>query len=74
LQRENQWLDLNALRMVIYAAVLIALMILRPEGLLGEKELFGRGRSTSEPKGQKPTSGGSAAGDAKARGASEAAA
>ena len=26
-------LDLNALRMVVYAAVLIALMILRPEGL-----------------------------------------
>ncbi len=35
-------LDLNALRMIIYAAVLIALMILRPEGLLGERELFGR--------------------------------
>jgi len=74
LQRANPWLDLNALRMVIYAAVLIALMILRPEGLLGENELFGRGRSTSEPKGQKPTSGGTAAGDAKGRGASEAAA
>ena len=33
-------LDLNALRMVIYASVLIGLMILRPEGLFGEKELF----------------------------------
>ena len=32
-------LDLNALRMIIYAAVLITLMILRPEGLLGEREL-----------------------------------
>src|SRR4051812_21405807 len=35
-------LDLNALRMVIYAAVLIGLMILRPEGLFGEREPFGR--------------------------------
>jgi len=35
-------LDLNALRMVIYAAVLITLMILRPEGLFGERELFRR--------------------------------
>jgi len=42
LQRANPWLDLNALRMVIYAAVLIALMILRPEGVLGERELFGK--------------------------------
>jgi hypothetical protein len=25
--------------MIIYAAVLIALMVLRPEGLLGEREL-----------------------------------
>jgi branched-chain amino acid transport system permease protein len=33
-------LDLNALRMIIYAGVLIALMILRPSGLLGERELF----------------------------------
>jgi branched-chain amino acid transport system permease protein len=35
-------LDLNALRMVIYAAVLIGLMILRPEGLFGEREIFRR--------------------------------
>jgi branched-chain amino acid transport system permease protein len=33
-------LDLNALRMMIYAAVLVALMVWRPEGLLGERELF----------------------------------
>ncbi|MBX3226298.1 MAG: branched-chain amino acid ABC transporter permease [Labilithrix sp.] len=33
-------LDLNALRMIVYAAVLILLMIWRPEGLLGERELF----------------------------------
>jgi branched-chain amino acid transport system permease protein len=32
-------LDLNALRMMLYAAVLIALMVRRPEGLLGEREL-----------------------------------
>jgi branched-chain amino acid transport system permease protein len=38
-------LDLNALRMVIYASVLIGLMILRPEGLFGERELFRRPRS-----------------------------
>ncbi len=34
-------LDLNALRMMIYGAVLVAMMIWRPEGLLGERELFG---------------------------------
>jgi branched-chain amino acid transport system permease protein len=33
-------LDLNALRMVIYATLLIALMTGRPSGLLGERELF----------------------------------
>lgn len=38
-------LDLNALRMVIYAAVLIGLMILRPEGLFGERELVRRKRA-----------------------------
>ena len=38
-------LDLNALRMMIYAAALIALMIRRPEGLLGERELWGDERS-----------------------------
>jgi branched-chain amino acid transport system permease protein len=31
-------LDLNALRMMLYAAALVALMIKRPEGLLGERE------------------------------------
>lgn len=35
-------LDLNALRMVVYASVLIALMIMRPEGLFGERELVKR--------------------------------
>ena len=32
-------LDLNALRMMVYAAVLVALMVRRPEGLFGEREL-----------------------------------
>jgi branched-chain amino acid transport system permease protein len=40
LRRSIEGLDLNALRMIIYAMVLVALMILRPEGLLGERELF----------------------------------
>src|SRR5262249_36593647 len=45
-------LDLNALRMVVYAAVLIGLMILRPEGLFGERELFKRKpRIQRSPKG-----------------------
>ena len=43
-------LDLNALRMVIYAALLIGLMILRPEGLFGERELFGS-RKKKQTKG-----------------------
>ncbi len=42
-------LDLNALRMVIYAGVLIALMILRPEGVFGEREIVGRKRRVSAP-------------------------
>jgi branched-chain amino acid transport system permease protein len=53
-------LDLNALRMVIYAAVLIGLMILRPEGLFGERELFRRGRT----KGAGPAKDDSSGGDA----------
>jgi len=44
-------LDLNALRMVIYASVLILLMILRPEGLFGEREIFG---GSKRPKGKAP--------------------
>jgi branched-chain amino acid transport system permease protein len=45
LRRAYDGLDLNALRMIVYAVVLIALMIVRPEGLLGERELFGRKRT-----------------------------
>jgi len=44
LRRTFEGLDLNALRMIIYALVLVGLMILRPEGLLGERELFSRKR------------------------------
>jgi branched-chain amino acid transport system permease protein len=35
-------LDLNALRMMVYATVLVVLMVLRPEGICGERELFWR--------------------------------
>jgi branched-chain amino acid transport system permease protein len=42
-------LDLNALRMIIYAGVLIALMIVRPEGLLGERELFDKRKKKPAP-------------------------
>ena len=37
-------LDLNALRTMIYAAILIALMIWRPDGLFGEREVGPLGR------------------------------
>ena len=39
LKAHYESLDLNALRMMIYAAVLIAMMVMRPDGLLGEREL-----------------------------------
>jgi branched-chain amino acid transport system permease protein len=38
LREHFESLDLNALRMMIYAALLIALMVKRPEGLFGERE------------------------------------
>jgi branched-chain amino acid transport system permease protein len=50
LRRSIEGLDLNALRMIVYAMVLVALMILRPEGLLGERELFQK-RGVAKPKG-----------------------
>ncbi len=37
--REHPDLDLNALRMVVYAAVLVVLMVLRPSGIFGEREI-----------------------------------
>ncbi len=48
LKRQFEGLDLNALRMIIYATVLIALMIMRPEGLLGERELFAKKKSVDK--------------------------
>jgi branched-chain amino acid transport system permease protein len=49
LKRSFEGLDLNAARMIVYAIVLIALMILRPEGLLGERELFAKKPAKKEP-------------------------
>jgi branched-chain amino acid transport system permease protein len=48
LRRSIEGLDLNALRMIVYAMVLVALMILRPEGLLGERELLQK-RASRKP-------------------------
>ena len=48
LKRSFEGLDLNALRMIVYALVLVILMILRPEGLLGERELFKKGMKRVE--------------------------
>ena len=42
--------DLNALRMVVYAAVLILLMVFNPRGIFGENELFGWGGRKNAPK------------------------
>jgi branched-chain amino acid transport system permease protein len=46
--------DLNALRMVLYAVVLIVLMIVRPAGLFGENELI-RQRAPPTPKRPPPS-------------------
>ncbi len=45
--------DLNALRMMIYAALLIAVVIRRPEGLFGERE-FSLGRLVARFRGGPP--------------------
>ena len=39
LKASYESLDLNALRMMIYAALLVALMIWRPDGIFGEREI-----------------------------------
>lgn len=52
LKSSYESLDLNALRMIVYAGVLIALMIVRPEGLLGERELFQK--KTKSPNAKSP--------------------
>lgn len=41
--------DLNALRMVVYAAVLIGLMVLRPSGVFGENEIVKPNRRDGPP-------------------------
>ena len=61
LRQSHEWLDLNALRMVVYAATLIAVMILRPEGVFGEREIFGgRRRTLPTPEKSSPASQGAA--------------
>lgn len=49
LKRDFESLDLNALRMIVYAIVLVLLMVWRPEGLLGERELFQRKKKRAAP-------------------------
>jgi branched-chain amino acid transport system permease protein len=56
LRRQFESLDLNALRMIVYAMVLVLLMVWRPEGLLGERELFQRRKR--KKKGTDDTGGG----------------
>jgi len=53
--RENPKFDLNALRMVVYAATLIGLMILRPSGVFGEKEIFKPKRKAKDKPKASPT-------------------
>jgi branched-chain amino acid transport system permease protein len=53
LRQQFEALDLNALRMIVYAIVLLALMVLRPEGLLGERELFQKRRGLPPPRAGK---------------------
>lgn len=45
---EHPEFDINALRMVVYAVVLITIMVLRPAGLFGENELT-RYRTSKDP-------------------------
>ncbi len=51
--------DLNALRMVVYAAVLILVMVLRPAGLFGENEIVKPkpGRDVPPPTKRSPGTG-----------------
>lgn len=65
LKHQIESLDLNALRMICYAIVLIVLMIWRPEGLLGERELFQKQRvrrRTTDDRDPRSTSGAADAG------------
>ncbi len=45
--------DLNALRMVVYASVLILLMVMRPAGVFGENEIVRRHRAHAPPPSRK---------------------
>lgn len=54
LKSSAAWLDLNALRMMLYAGILIALMIWRPEGLLGEREIFQKAKPRAPAKKPPP--------------------
>jgi branched-chain amino acid transport system permease protein len=53
LGRELGALDLDALRMIVYAIVLVLLMVWRPAGLLGERELFQKRSRGSTSKAEK---------------------
>jgi len=55
LRERFEWLDLNAIRMILYASILIALMIARPSGLLGDRELFGIGEAEKRREGGTPS-------------------
>ncbi len=46
---EHPEFDLNALRMVVYAVVLVIVMVLRPAGLFGENEITRYFRRKTEP-------------------------
>jgi branched-chain amino acid transport system permease protein len=39
--------DLNALRMILYASVLVSLMVWRPEGVFGEREIGSKKRGSA---------------------------
>ena len=45
----HEWLDLNALRMVLYGLGLLAIMLWRPDGLFGERELLQPSRRAEVP-------------------------
>ena len=58
--------DLNALRMVVYAAVLILLMVLRPSGIFGESEIVKRKKPDLPPPSRGPGPGSARAEEATA--------
>lgn len=50
---EHPDFDLNAFRMVVYAALLIAVMVLRPAGVFGEREIL-KPRASGKPPAPPP--------------------